>query len=113
MFDWEDDTANTWRIEDCVLAAGSLEKRLVKNAFLATTKEFMDIEPTLKWKAEGKHVNGGVQFRSMRGADSQEVSGCHLDCVAAGAPNSAGAGDRHFHPVYHVMEAARKGLHGP
>ena len=79
---WEGDTANTWRIEDGVLAAGSLEKRLAKSDFLVTTKEFANFELTLQWKVEGKHVNGGVQFRSMRGADSHEVSGYQADLGA-------------------------------
>jgi putative heme-binding domain-containing protein len=79
---WEGDTANTWRIEGSVLAAGSLEKRLAKSEFLTTTKEFTNFELTLKWKVEGKHVNGGVQFRSMRGEDSDEVSGYQADLGA-------------------------------
>ena len=79
---WEGDTADIWRIEDGGLGAGSLERRLAKSDFLATTKEFANFELTLQWKVEGKHVNGGVQFRSMRGADHHEVSGYQADLGA-------------------------------
>jgi len=44
---WEGDITNTWRVEDGVLVAGSLEKEQLKNDFLATTKQFANFDLTL------------------------------------------------------------------
>jgi len=79
---WEGDTANTWRIENGALTAGSLEKRQSQNEFLATTGEFSNFELTLKWQLEGRRPNGGVQFRSMRVPRSHKVSGYQADLGA-------------------------------
>lgn len=78
---WEGDIGTVWRIEEGALVAGSLEKKLEKNNFLATTQKYGDFELTLKWKLEGTEgfVNGGVQFRTERIPDHHEVSGYQAD----------------------------------
>jgi Domain of Unknown Function (DUF1080) len=81
---WEGDTKNTWRIEDQALTAGSLETKVPRNEFLATTKEYGDFELKFKYKIVGTEgfVNGGVQFRTKRIPNHHEVSGYQADLGA-------------------------------
>jgi len=78
---WEGDTTATWRIEDGVIVAGSLEKRQAKNDFLGTTRRFADFDLKLKIKLAGTEgfVNSGIQFRSERVPNHHEVSGYQAD----------------------------------
>ncbi|MCZ6795976.1 MAG: DUF1080 domain-containing protein, partial [Planctomycetota bacterium] len=78
---WEGDTEKTWRIEGGALVAGSLERTVPRNEFLATRREYEDFELRLKYKLVGTEgfVNGGVQFRSRRNPDDHEVSGYQAD----------------------------------
>lgn len=79
---WEGDTKNTWRIEDGCFVGGSLEKTVERNEFLATKKDYMNFELTLKFKLEGTEgfVNSGVQFRSVRIENpAHEMSGYQAD----------------------------------
>ncbi len=112
---WEGDTTNTWRIENGALVAGSLEKPQGKNDFLATTKQFANLELTLKWKLEGTKgfVNGGVQFRTKRIPGSHEVSGYQADLGAGydGALyDESRRGKVLARPSKEVLEKARKPL---
>ena len=50
---WEGDTAKTWRIEDGVIAGGSLEKTVPRNEFLCSKKGYKDFELRLKYKLTG------------------------------------------------------------
>ena len=63
---WEGDTATVWRIDDGMIAAGSLDRRQEKNDFLCTTKRYGNFELRLKIKLVGTEgfVNSGIQFRS-------------------------------------------------
>ena len=81
---WEGDTANTWRIEEGALVAGSLEVTVPRNEFLATTREYENFELRLKYKLVGTEgfVNGGVQFRTKRIPNHHEVSGFQADLGA-------------------------------
>lgn len=78
---WEGDTAKTWRIVDGAFVGGSLETKVPRNEFLATTKEFGDFELRLKFKLVGKEgfVNAGVQFRSKRIPNHHEMIGYQAD----------------------------------
>ena len=78
---WEGDTKATWRVEDGVIIAGSLEKRQAKNDFLCTTRRFADFDLKLKIKLAGTEgfVNSGIQFRSERVPNHHEVRGYQAD----------------------------------
>jgi len=78
---WEGDTTATWRIEDGVIVAGSLDKRQAKNDFLGTTRRFADFDLKLKVKLAGTEgfVNSGIQFRSERVPNHHEVRGYQAD----------------------------------
>lgn len=77
---WEGDTANTWRIEDGAITAGSLDEAAARNEFLATTREFGNFDLRLKFRIKGNHrVNAGVQFRTRRIPNHHEVSGFQAD----------------------------------
>ena len=82
---WEGDTENTWRIEDGVIIAGSMEKAAPRNEFLATTRKFSDFDLQLKFRTTGtQKINCGVQFRSQRlrerdGTATHEVIGYQAD----------------------------------
>ena len=62
---WEGNL-KAFRIQDGVIVGGSLEKRVPRNEFLCTKKEFADFELRLKFKLLGKGANAGVQIRSRR-----------------------------------------------
>lgn len=78
---WEGDTKTTFRIEDGVIAAGSLDKVVPRNEFLCTTRSYGDFELRLKFKLLGDpaQANAGVQFRSQRVPNHHEVSGYQAD----------------------------------
>jgi hypothetical protein len=72
MFDgtfegWEGDTRKTWRIEDGMIVAGSMENAAPQNEFLTTNKKYSDFDLRLKFKTTGtEKINCGIQFRSER-----------------------------------------------
>jgi len=78
---WTGDTQHTWRIEDGAITAGSLEKPMPRNEFLATEREYGDFDLKLKYKLVGTEgfVNGGVQFRSRRIPNHHEMIGYQAD----------------------------------
>jgi hypothetical protein len=80
---WDGDTKTTWRIEDGCLVGGTLNRKLPRNEFLATNKEYGDFVLTLKFKLLGDStktfVNSGVQIRSQRVKDSHEMIGYQAD----------------------------------
>jgi len=75
---WEGDP-KVFRIEDGAIVGGSLKERVKQNEFLATKKEYGDFELRLKFKLLGKGVNGGIQIRSQRIPNNNEVSGYQAD----------------------------------
>jgi len=75
---WEGDR-EFFRIEQGAIVAGSLNRPIPHNTFLATTKEYGDFELTLKAKLTGKGDNAGIQFRSRRIPGSHEMIGYQAD----------------------------------
>lgn len=78
---WDGDTASTWRIVDGAIVGGSLDTRVPRNEFLATTREFKDFVLRLQFKLLGTEgfVNSGVQIRSQRVPDNHEMIGYQVD----------------------------------
>lgn len=77
---WEGDTAQTWRIENGTITAGSLQKVAPRNEFLTTKKRYKNFDLSLKFKIVGtEKVNAGVQFRTERIPNHHEVSGFQAD----------------------------------
>ncbi len=68
-----------FRIEDGAIVGGSLKNPTLRNEFLCTTREYSDFELWLKAKAIGEGVNAGIQFRSRRIPNDNEVSGYQAD----------------------------------
>jgi hypothetical protein len=64
---WVGDTNKTWRIEDGAFVGGYLDKKVPRNEFLRTDREFTNFVLRLKVKLTGTNgfVNGGVQIRSQ------------------------------------------------
>lgn len=77
---WEGD-AKFWRVENGAIVGGSLEERMARNVFLATTRSFQNFELRLKLKIEGSDgfINSGVQIRSVRVPNSTEMAGYQVD----------------------------------
>ncbi|HZS09666.1 MAG TPA: DUF1080 domain-containing protein [Blastocatellia bacterium] len=75
---WEGDQ-KVFRIEDGAIVGGSLNAPLARNEFLCTTRDFTDFVLRLKFKVLGKGANAGVQFRSRRIPNNNEVIGYQAD----------------------------------
>jgi hypothetical protein len=75
---WEGNE-EVFRIQDGAIKGGSLEKRVARNEFLCTKKEYGDFELRAQFKLLGKGANGGIQFRSKRIPNHHEVSGYQAD----------------------------------
>jgi len=75
---WEG-SKETFRVEDGAIVGGTLKEKIPRNEFLCTTREYGDFELTAKFKLLGKGVNGGIQFRSKRIPNHNEVSGYQAD----------------------------------
>jgi hypothetical protein len=75
---WEGDL-KVFRIEDGAIVGGSLTTPIPRNEFLCTKKSYGDFELRLKFKLLGKGANGGVQLRSRRAPNNNEVSGYQAD----------------------------------
>ncbi|MGD9644655.1 MAG: DUF1080 domain-containing protein [Pirellulales bacterium] len=75
---WEG-SADWFRVEEGAIVAGSLEKRIPRNEFLCTTKEYGDFELRLKFKLIGRGANAGVQLRSRRIPNHHEMRGYQAD----------------------------------
>ena len=75
---WEGNL-DMFRIEDGAIVAGTLEKEIPFNVFLCTTKEYRNFELRLEAKLTGEDANAGIQFRSRRIPNDNEVSGYQAD----------------------------------
>ena len=75
---WEGD-AETFRVEQGAIRAGSLENPIPRNEFLCTRREYGDFELRLQARLSGTGENAGVQFRSRRIPDHHEVIGYQCD----------------------------------
>jgi hypothetical protein len=68
-----------FRVEDGAIVGGSAKDALSQNEFLCTKEEYSDFELRLKFKLTGESVNGGIQIRSQRIPNNNEVSGYQAD----------------------------------
>ena len=70
-----------FRIEGGAIVAGSLDKAAPRNEFLCTTKAYGDFELRLKVRLLGNpaQANAGIQIRSRRVPNHNEVSGYQAD----------------------------------
>lgn len=75
---WEGNL-KSFRIEDGAIVGGTLQEKIPRNEFLATTKQYGDFELRLKFRVLGEGVNAGVQFRTKRIPNHHEVSGYQAD----------------------------------
>ncbi len=80
-----------FRVEDKAIVAGRLEEKIPHNFFLCTQRTYGDFELRLQVKVVGDGVNAGVQFRTQRVADSDEVSGYQADVGGVGDKSVWGA----------------------
>ena len=68
-----------FRLERGAIVGGSLSRKIPRNEFLCTQKEFKDFELKLKVKLEAGKGNAGIQIRSRRIPDHHEVIGYQAD----------------------------------
>jgi hypothetical protein len=81
---WEGDTKSVWRVEDGMIAGGSMAGNK-RNEFLTTKKTYRNFILRFDYKLVGTEgfVNGGVQFRSKRLVDPpNEMIGYQADIGA-------------------------------
>jgi hypothetical protein len=78
---WEGD-GSWFKVRDGAIVAGSLDKPIPRNEFLATTREFGNFELRLQVRLTYDQGNGGIQFRSQRAPNSHEVVGYQADAAA-------------------------------
>jgi len=80
---WDGDTKDTWHIQDGCIVGGTLDRKIPRNQFLASTRSFKDFDLRLKFKllgdAKKNFVNSGVQFRSQRVPKDTEMIGYQAD----------------------------------
>lgn len=78
---WDGDMEKTWRIADRAFVGGSLETEVPRNEFIATTRQYTNFVLKLSFKLEGSEgfINGGVQVRSQRIPDHNEMKGYQVD----------------------------------
>lgn len=83
---WEGDTNHWWRLENKTIIGGSLKQKVPENFFLATTRDYTNFVLRVKFRLVGTNgfVNSGVQIRSQRVPNSNEMSGYQCDI---GDPN--------------------------
>ena len=78
---WEGDL-KWFRIAEGAVVAGSMTQPIPQNEFLCSTGQYGDFELRLKVRLVNGKGNGGVQFRSMRVANSREMAGYQADMAA-------------------------------
>jgi len=77
---WEGNL-DVFRIEDGAIVAGTLKKRIPRNEFLCTTRDYREFELRLKVKLLGDptRANAGIQIRSRRIPNHHEMIGYQAD----------------------------------
>jgi hypothetical protein len=75
---WEGNL-KTFRIEHGAIVGGSLKDPIPRNEFLCTKEEFSNFVLKLKFRLLGEGANAGVQIRSRRIPDHNEVIGYQAD----------------------------------
>jgi len=77
---WIGDTNKTFRIQDGVIIGGTMKEKIPRNEFLCTTRDYTNFVLKLKFKLlGGPQANAGVQFRTKRHENDNEVSGYQAD----------------------------------
>ncbi len=75
---WEGNL-QAFRIEAGAVVGGSLTKPIPRNEYLCTKRSYADFELRLKFKVLGKAANAGIQIRSERVPNSNEMIGYQAD----------------------------------
>jgi len=78
---WEGDL-EMFRIEDGAIVAGTLEREIPRNEYLCTVRSYGDFELRLQVKTVPYTLNAGIQIRSWRVPNSNEVLGYQADVGA-------------------------------
>ena len=78
MKGWEGNL-DMFRVEDGAIVAGTLKGRIPRNEFLCTEKEYENFELRLQFKLIGEKPNAGIQIRSRRIPNHNEVCGYQAD----------------------------------
>ncbi len=68
-----------FRVQDGAIVAGTLDRRIPRNEFLASIDEFDNFELRFKARLTGQGKNAGVQFRSQRIPNNHEMIGYQCD----------------------------------
>src|SRR4051812_7062056 len=69
-----------WRLDEGLIAGGSLTEQVAHNDFLASKKPYANFELRVTLRLSGTgFVNSGVQIRSIRKPGSPEMSGYQVD----------------------------------
>ncbi len=77
---WIGDTNKTFRIQDGSIVGGTMKEIIPRNEFLCTTRDYKNFVLKLKFKLlGGEQANAGVQFRTKRHENDNEVSGYQAD----------------------------------
>lgn len=76
---WIGDT-NTFHVRDGAIVGGTFKEKIPRNEFLCTTREYTNFVLKVRFKLlGGAQANGGVQFRTVRHENDNEVSGYQAD----------------------------------
>jgi HEAT repeat protein len=75
---WEGNL-EAFRIEDGAIVGGSMTKPIPRNDYLCSKKTYADFELRLKFKVLGEGANAGIQIRSERVPNSNEMIGYQAD----------------------------------
>ncbi len=78
-FDGWEGNLDWFRIEQGAIVAGSLDRRIPNNEFLASRQQYEDFELRLEFKVLGRGANAGIQIRSRRIPDHHEMIGYQAD----------------------------------
>lgn len=77
---WNGDVGKTFRIQDGAIVGGTMKDKIPRNEFLCTAREYTNFVLRLKFKLlGGPQANAGVQFRTKRHENDNEVSGYQAD----------------------------------
>jgi hypothetical protein len=76
---WVGDT-NVFHVRNGAIVGGSMSEKIPRNEFLCTRREYTNFVLKVKFKLiGGPQANGGVQFRTKRHENDNEVSGYQAD----------------------------------
>jgi hypothetical protein len=75
---WEGNL-DVFRIQDGAIVGGSLKTPVSRNEYLCTKQEYTDFELRLQFRIRGADTNAGIQIRSQRVPDSNEMIGYQAD----------------------------------